>query len=67
MLPAPLPWLPPVPSLGDEGWSRYLAARAQQITDLAGLAINHSLGAEPPDRSADRRDPALRRDWRSGA
>jgi hypothetical protein len=63
MLHAPLPWLPPVPSLGDEGWSRYLEARAQQITDLADRAINHSLGAEQANRSADHRDPALRRDW----
>jgi conjugative relaxase-like TrwC/TraI family protein len=48
MLPAPLPWLPPVPSVGDDGWSRYLAARAQQITDLAERAINQSLGASRP-------------------
>ena len=63
MLPAPLPWLPPVPSLGEECWSRYLTARAQQVTDLAERAINQSLGAKPANDSVGRRDPTLRRDW----
>jgi conjugative relaxase-like TrwC/TraI family protein len=63
MLPAPLPWLPPVPSLDEEGWSRYLTARAQQITDLADRAIDQSLEAIPANDSVDRRDPALRHDW----
>jgi AAA domain len=63
MLPAPLPWLPPVPSLDEECWSRYLAARAQQITDLAERAIYQSLGAMPANDPVDRRDAALRRDW----
>ncbi len=63
--PAPLAWLPKPPARTerDEPWGPYLAARAEQVRELAAVVIDRANTAEPTESGRagqlTRRDPAL--------
>jgi hypothetical protein len=57
--PSPLPWLPPVPACTDDAWRSYLAARAEQIVELADEITARVDARSSPGAVINRRDPTL--------